>query len=96
MIHIIDRLPVSHAELKHTSIGDTVLFTENALFAIRSGENEFENLRSLFTHINFCVLIEDICSKGVSHTEIPTGISVIDQFDVKDLKDNTNAFRSCN
>ncbi len=97
MLYIIKQYPVDPATLKKTSSGDTVILTENAVLAAKRGVlNNHSLVKKTFTHINLCVLKDDLKTKGISTQELAPGISILDNQDFKFLSKQDEAIRSWN
>lgn len=96
MLHIINDYPLDSAIFERTSFGDTVLFTENAVYALKKGQAVLENLHNYLYHLNFCVLGTDLKNRGLSCSEIPGNVLVIDESDYRDIMENNMAIKSCN
>jgi len=95
MLHIIDQFPVSQASLEKTSTGDTILFTENAVYAIKQGYNN-RLTQKTFAHINLCVRKADLLIRNISIGELFKGVAVLDDFDYQMIQGQDPAIRSWN
>ena len=96
MLHIFDDFPIDTVTLEQTSSGDTILFTENAVYAAKKTETSFRSLQKAFSHLNFCVLKTDLIQRGVSFNDIQRNIPIIDEDDYIDIKENSMAIKSWN
>jgi sulfur relay protein TusB/DsrH len=96
MLHIIDDFPIDAVSLEKTSSGDTIIFTENAVYAAKITEPSFRLLQKAFAHLNFCVLETDLKQRGVSFKDIQRNIPIIDEDDFQDIKENSMAIKSWN
>ncbi|MGR9072968.1 MAG: sulfurtransferase complex subunit TusB [Gammaproteobacteria bacterium] len=96
MLHIIDHFPVTPSELERTSSGDTVLFTQNAVYAVMRNNTACKFIKQAFVHLNCCVLGRDMTVRGVARNDLLRGVSVIDERDFVDITENTTAIRSWN
>ena len=96
MLHIINDFPINTVNLEHTSSGDTILFTENAVYAVKRTENCIKKLQKAFSHLNFCVLETDLKQRGVSFNDIQRNVPIIDDNDYIDIRENYMAIKSSN
>lgn len=96
MLHIIDDFPVEPSALNDVESGDTVLFIENAVLAVKQGARGFTLLKQALTHLNFCVLASHLRARGVAANEVERGVSVIDEQDFEDLTEDNVAVKSWN
>jgi len=97
MLHIINQFPVDLGALKKTVSGDTVLFTENAILAVKrdtQGSDSF--ISKTFAHINLCVLKTDLKQIGISTRELLHGVAILDDQDFRNMTHDSMAIRSCN
>ncbi len=95
MLHIIDQFPVSQASLEKTSTGDTILFTENAVYAIKQGDKNSLTQKT-FAHINLCVRKADLLIRNISTGELFKGVAVLDDLDYQMIQGQDPAIRSWN
>ncbi len=98
MLYIIKQYPVDPATLKKTTSGDTVILTENAVLAAKRDTllNSHSFIKKTFTHINLCVLKDDLKIKGISTQDLAQGISILDNQDFKYITRQDEAIRSWN
>ena len=96
MLHIFNDFPIDTVTLEQTSSGDTILFTENAVYAAKKTENSIRTLQKIFSHLNFCVLETDLKQRGVCFNDIQRNVPIIDDNDYMDIKENCMAIKSCN
>ncbi len=95
MLHIIDQFPVSQASLEKTATGDTILFTENAVYAIKQSENNTLTQKT-FAHINLCVRKADLLIRNISISELFKGVAVLDDLDYQLIQGQESVIRSWN
>ena len=97
MLYIIKQYPVDPSTLKKTTSGDTVILTENAVLAAKRGIlNNHSLVKQTLSHINLCVLKDDLKIKGISTQELVQGISILDNQDFKYITKQDEAIRSWN
>ena len=97
MLHIINSFPISHSILDDTNTGDTVIFTDNAVLAVKQENVEIESFsRKAFEHINLCVRKADLLIRNISNQELLRGVVVIDETQYEDVISEEFAFKSCN
>jgi len=96
MLHIINDYPLDSSTFERISWGDTVLFTENAVYALKKGQAALETLHQYLCHLNFCVLGTDLKNRGLSCREIPGNVLIIDERDYRDIMENNMAIKSWN
>ncbi len=98
MLYIIKQYPVNSDTLKKTTSGDTVILAENAVLAAkRDTLKNHSVIKKTFTHINLCVLKDDLTTKGILPQELAQGVSILDTQDFKYLTTRQDeAIRSWN
>lgn len=97
MLHIISSLPISPSLLEKTSSGDTVIFTDSAIFAVKQNNSETETLiQKTFSHINLCVRKADLLIKNISNSELLRGVTIIDEAQFKSATTEDCAIKSYN
>lgn len=96
MLHIINQYPVDSSALNRTRCGDTILFTDNAVLAIKKNNTGQNTLLKALTHLNSCVRKKDLINRGVSLNEILSKVCVIDDQDLHAIAEDCTAIRSCN
>ncbi len=80
MLHIINHLPLPSSFIEKTHSGDTVIFTEDAILAVKHNDQEPESLsQKAFNHINICVRKADMLLKNISKKELLPGVTIIDE-----------------
>ncbi|WP_305909252.1 DsrH/TusB family sulfur metabolism protein [Methylomarinum sp. Ch1-1] len=96
MLHIIDHFPIKHETLAKTSIGDTVIFTDNAVYAVKQDDIDQNLARKTFAHINLCVRKADLLLRNISNRELFKGVAVLDDVDYRNVLSEEPAIRSLN
>ncbi len=98
MLHIISNLPISPSFLEKTSSGDTVIFTGNAIFAVKQNSSDTEKTltQKTFNHINLCVRRADLLIKNISNSELWHSVAIIDEDQYKNVTSECFAVKSCN
>ena len=85
MLHVINHLPIESTELEYAAFGDTIVLTENAVYAVEQN-NEFHKLfKQALKHLNCFVLGSDLQARGVDTHAIVSGVRIIDEIDYKDI-----------
>jgi len=97
MLHIISTFPLSRSFLENTNSGDTVIFTDNAIFAVKQKNFETETLtQKAFSHINLCVRKADLIIKNISNSELIRSVTIIDEIQYKNVTSEDLAIKSYN
>ena len=97
MLHIVDNFPISPSFLETTSSGDTVIFTENAVYAVKQENVDAESLsQKALSHINLCVRKADLLIRDISNKDLFRGVVVIDEAQYDNVVSQGFAFKSCN
>ena len=97
MLHIISSFPIPPSFLKNTHSGDTVIFTDNAIFAVIYENIDQESLmKKAFNHINLCVRRADLLIKNIPTHELLRGVAIIDDLQYENALSQDFAIRSCN
>ena len=96
MLHIFNNFPIDRSRLEQTACGDTVLFTENAVYAVKKNNKSDKIINKATRHPHFCVLGSDLSMRGVSLSEIFHNVSIIDDRDYNTITEEKTIFRSCN
>ncbi|WP_031433864.1 DsrH/TusB family sulfur metabolism protein [Methylomarinum vadi] len=96
MLHIIDQFPISPETLAHTTTGDTVIFTDNAVYAVKQSDIEKTLLEKTYTHINLCVRKADLLLRNISNRDLFRGVAVLDDSDYQSALQQEPAVRSWN
>ncbi len=79
MLHIINSLPLSPLFIENTHSGDTIIFTDDAILAVKQS-NTIESLtQKAFSHINLCVRKTDLMLKNISKSDLLRGVTIIDE-----------------
>jgi len=95
MLHIISNLPLSPSFLENTHSGDTVIFTDNAIVALKQSNAE-SFAQKAFSHINLCVRKADLIIKNISNTDLLRGVAIIDESQFENATSEYFAVRSSN
>ena len=96
MLHIIDSFPVSSA-LDNAVSGDTVIFTENAVLAVKQENMAAESFsQKTLVHINLCVRKADLLLRDISKSELLRGVVIIDEMQFENVLLDDFALKSCN
>ncbi|MCF6202059.1 MAG: hypothetical protein L3J59_00100 [Methylococcaceae bacterium] len=97
MLHIVDNFPIPSTFLNETQSGDTVIFTDNAVLAVKQENFETESLsQKTFSHINLCVRKADLLIRNISNKDLLRGVVVIDDLQYKSAIDQDFALKSNN
>ncbi len=97
MLHIINQFPIDLGTLKKTASGDTVVFTNNAVLAVkRDTQDNNSFINKTFAHINLCVLKTDLKLIGISTRELLHGVAILDEQDFRNMTHDSMAIRSSN
>lgn len=96
MLHIINSFPIDCSRLEQTSYGDTVLLTDNAVYAVKKTDKSDKIFKKVSRHLNFCVLGSDLLSRGVSTSEIFRSVCVIEDCDLTAITEEKTVVRSSN
>jgi len=79
MLHIISNLPLSPLFIENTHSGDTIIFTDDAILAVKQS-NTLESLtQKAFSHINLCVRKTDLMLKNISKSDLLRDVTIIDE-----------------
>jgi len=79
MLHIISNLPLPPLFIENTHSGDTIIFTDDAILAVKQS-NTIESLtQKAFSHINLCVRKTDLMLKNISKSDLLRGVVIIDE-----------------
>ncbi|MCK5120841.1 MAG: hypothetical protein KAQ91_02600 [Methylococcales bacterium] len=80
MLHIINNFPIPMAFLDHTHAGDSIIFTDNAVLAVKQENSEPETLpHKTLSHINVYVRKVDLLMRNISNSDLLQGVVVIDE-----------------
>ena len=97
MLHVVSSFPLSTSFLTNTHSGDTVIFTGNAICAVKQNNLDTESLtQKAFSHINLCVRKADLLIKNISNSELLRGVAVIDEEQYKNATSEELVIKSCN
>ena len=96
MLHIINHFPIEAAELDHTAFGDTIVLTDNAVYAVKQNNEIHKLFKQALKRLNCFVLGSDMKARGLNTDEIVNGVSIIDEIDYEDIADESIAVRSWN
>jgi sulfur relay protein TusB/DsrH len=96
MLHIVKQFPIDSSVLNRTRVGDTVLFIDNAVLAIKKDHAEQNKLLKALTHLNSCVSKKDLLNRGVSYNDILSKVCIIDEQDLQTITENCTVVRSSN
>ncbi len=97
MLHIISQLPLSSSFIKNTHSGDTVIFTNDAILAVKQNNVDIEHFtKKAFNHLNLCVRKADLLLKGFTNRDLLRGVAIIDESQFKNALSEYVAIKSCN
>ncbi len=97
MLHIVDNFPIPSTFLNEARSGDTVIFTDNAVLAVKQENIEAESLsQKTFSHINLCVRKADLLLRNISNKDLLRGVVIIDDLQYKSAIDQDFALKSNN
>jgi len=96
MLHIINSLPLSPLFIENTHSGDTIIFTDDAILAVKQS-NTLESLtQKAFSHINLCVRKTDLMLKNISKSDLLRGVTIIDETQFQYATTEESAVKSYN
>ena len=97
MLHIIKHFPLTFSLIDKANSGDTLIFTDNAVLAVKQENIKKESLapKSL-SHINLCVRKVDLLNRNISNKELLRGVAIIDDAQYKNAISQDFAIKSCN
>lgn len=96
MLYIIDQLPLNNTVLDHASLGDTVVLTNNAVYALTQDDNDLCLLSKALSKITLCVRNTDLLLRNISQSELLSEVAILDDRDYADILDNDLALGSWN
>jgi sulfur relay protein TusB/DsrH len=97
MLHIINSVPISSSFFEHAHSGDTVIFTDNAVLAVKQDYFDTESLaQKTFSHINLCVRKADLLIRNISNADLLRNVVIIDETQYEFALSQSFAIRSCN
>ncbi|WP_198244115.1 DsrH/TusB family sulfur metabolism protein [methane-oxidizing endosymbiont of Gigantopelta aegis] len=96
MLHIISQFPINPSELEKTVEGDTVIFTENAVYSIKQDNTTLKWIQATLKHVNICVRKADLMIRNIDISELITGVAILEDFDWPMLESQEAVVRSWN
>ena len=84
MFYIINHFPVPASAFKNINHGDSVIFTDHAVLALKPDfycDNKF--IRKAIKHLNLYVRRVDLILQNMSTKELPKGVVILDEHDFK-------------
>ena len=97
MLHIINSLPIPPSFLDNTHSGDSVIFTDNAVFAAKQDCIETKSWsQKTFSHINLYVRKADLLIRDIPNKELYRGVVIIDDMQYENAISQDFAIKSCN
>ncbi len=97
MLHIINSFPISSSFFEHTHSGDTVIFTDNAVLALKQENFDHESLaQKTISHINLYVRKADLLIRNISNTDLLRNVVVIDDMQYELALSQSIAIKSYN
>ncbi len=97
MLHIINSFPISPSFLDNTHYGDSVIFTDNAVFAAKQNCIEPKtSTQKAFSHINLYVRKTDLLIRDIPNKELYRGVVIIDDIQYENAISQDFAIKSSN
>ena len=97
MLYIINSLPISRSFLDNTHSGDSVIFTDNAVFAAKQENIETVSFTDkTLSHINLYVRKADLLIRNISNKELFRGVIIIDDMQYESAISQDFAIKSYN
>lgn len=97
MLHIINQLPLSANFFDKTQSGDTVIFTDDAILAVKQNNVDIEYFtKRAFNHINLCVRKADLIIKNISKRDLLRDVTIIDEVQFENAMHDNFAIKSYN
>ena len=97
MLHIINSFPIAPSFFDNTHTGDSIIFTENAVFAAKQDNIETVSLtQKAFSHINLYVRKADLLIRNISNNELFHGVIIIDDTQYENAISEDFVIKSCN
>lgn len=97
MLHVVNTFPIPQSLLSKAHYGDVVIFTENAVLAVKQGNSDFEELaQKALGHINLCARKADLLIRNISKSELLRGVTILDDMQIEMAQSQDCAVRSCN
>ena len=95
MLYIINQFPVLPSSIDNATDGDTIIFTANAVYAAKQGNND-NLLRTALKHMNFYVRKTDLMLRHIAQKDLLSGINILDEVDYLNITNEDAAIRSWN
>jgi sulfur transfer complex TusBCD TusB component (DsrH family) len=84
MFYIINDFPVPASTFQNIKRGDSVVFTDNAVLALKQGIYSHDKfIHKAIKHLNLYVRQVDLILQNMSNKELPKGVVVLDESDFK-------------
>ena len=96
MLHIINQFPFNPGELEKTAEGDTIIFTDNAVYSIKQDNTTLKWIQTTLKHVNLCVRKADLMLRNISVNELIQGVAILEEFDWQMLDTQEAVVRSWN
>ncbi len=97
MLHIINSFPIASSFFEVTNSGDTVIFTENAVLAVKNENFKQTSLpQQALRHINLYVRKADLLLRNISCNELFQGVVIIDDWQYENAIAEDGMIKSCN
>lgn len=97
MLHIINSFPIPNSFFDNTQIGDIVIFTDNAVLAVKQENGIGESFsQKALNHINLYVRKADLLLRNISNNELFRGVVIIDNMQYEDVISQDFMIKSCN
>ncbi len=78
MLHLITQSPIDIAIFQRLGLGDDVLFLDKAVLSLLQKSRLITDLTALLAQHQLYVLTDDLEVRGISPSELLTGIKAID------------------
>jgi len=96
MLHIISQFPINPSELEKTAEGDSIIFTENAVYSIKQNNTTLKWIQATLKHVNICVRKADLMLRNIDISELIAGVAILEDFDWPMLESQEAVVRSWN
>lgn len=97
MLHIINHFPIPSSLLNNTHFGDTVIFTDNAVLAVKQNNFGLASFsQKALSHINLYARKADLLIRNISNSELLKGVIVIDDLQYQYAINQDSAIKSYN
>lgn len=96
MLYIIDQFPINNSILDHALVGDTVVLTDNAVYAVKQNNRNDCLLNKALSKITLCVRNTDLLLRNISKSDLLKGVAILDDRDFADILTNETAIGSWN